>query len=301
MPEIHAPPADPRRLSKAQEIIASGGVVRVAPDRWQVSSQSGSGHHIVSRMGANGTAGLACTCPDWLGRNDVEAGLPLSVCKHVLAVDLVVGAGNGHTQETANDRPTTGPHEGADEAVEALSEDAEEEVQEEIREVLSEMSADVALWQIAELEEGIEQIESLARKEASVIESWRASEVGRLHQRIQDLAGLLGGFIRNQQRKTLHLPHGELRLRAMPDRISINEAEFRLDREEFVRVIPEQRVPDLQKIKQHLKTTGEIPDGIEVHFQDAKFTYVTMRQKLQTQKKEVNELYGDPPQAQAAD
>jgi len=299
MPEIHAPPIDPRRLAKAQEIIALGGVVQVDRDRWRVASQSGSGHHVVSRIGANGTSGLACTCPDWLGRNDIEAGLSLSACKHVLAVEIAC-SGSGSIPQDTGEASHARPFQ--DEAADLPPDEAEEEVQEAIKEILSEMSADVALWQIAELEEGIEQIEALARKEAAVIESWRASEVGRLHQRIQELSGLLDGFMRHQERKTLHLPHGELRLRAMPERVVINEAEFRLDREEFVRVIPEQRVPDLLKVRQHIKATGEIPEGVEVHFQDPKFSYVTMRQKLLDQKrKEVNAVYGELQQAQAAD
>ena len=289
---------DARRLHKAQEIIASGGVVQVGPGTWRVTSQPGFGHHVVSRIGANGTAALACTCPDWTGRNDLEAGLSLSACKHVLAVETLCG-GNGRVPEDANEGSGAMPFD--DQVVDHPTDEDEEEVEAEIRECRHEQQADIILWTIGVLEEQIEQVEALARQESAVIESWRASEVGRLHQRIQDLSGLLGGFMRHKDRKTLHLPHGELRLRAMPDRITINAAEFRLDRTEFVRVIPEQRVPDLQKIKAHLKATGEIPDGVGIEPQAPKFTYLTMRQKLQSQKESEVKKDREYPQAAAAD
>jgi hypothetical protein len=43
----------------------------------------------------------------------------------------------------------------------------------------------------------------------------------------------------------------------------------------LVRTVPEEIAPDLQAIVNHIKTTGEIPAGVEFISGDTKFSYTT--------------------------
>ena len=269
-------PADSRRLEKARSIVSAGGVTQIEPDTWRVASQSGTGHHVVTRIGLNGDSALSCTCADWQGRNNTDAGVPIAACKHAIAVELLENGGV--------------PEETPDSFEESVASDGEvsEEVEEKIQEVSSQLAADAVLWQITELEAAIEQVEDIAHQETSVIEIWKTAETGILQRRIGLMSAALEPFMRAQNRKTVRLPHGELRLRALQDKIEVDRDAFDFTREDLVRIIPEQREPDLKAIRANLKSTGEIPDGVEITPQAPKFSYKTLREEVKSKRKEVD-------------
>ena len=246
-------PLDPRRLEKARAILASGGVSRLDDHTWQVASQTGSGYHLVTRQG-EGLEGLECSCADFMGRNYPEMGVQ-APCKHCLAVVLAEGL-------IESEQPPAGEYD--------------EEVEEEIQEVTSRLQADGLLWQIGQLGGELQEIRNLARHEIEQIQWWEEGETRRLQECIGRLSTALEGFLRRQDRKTLHLPHGALKLRAQPPRVNIVDlAAFPLDREELVRIVPEQRLPDKRKIRAHLEATGEIPPGVEIEAPEPRFSFTT--------------------------
>jgi hypothetical protein len=162
------PQIDPKRLEKARAILADGGgVTQIDASTFRVTSQTGSGHHLVSIEGPEGLADLRCSCPDFMGRNYPEIGLQASPCKHVLALAL----SEGWLKDDAPLPPAL------------FVQDEEEEGGEEasaISEVNSRLDADSLLWQIGQLQSEIDQINVLAQQEIDQITRWQEREKGKL-------------------------------------------------------------------------------------------------------------------------
>lgn len=252
---------DPQRMDKAQAILASGAIRQIDETTWQVASQSGSGHHLVRRQGPQGLEDLECSCADFMGRNRPEIGIK-APCKHCVSVAL------GEGWISANGTLPNGDLAAAGEF--------DEEVEEEIGEVTSRLQADGLLWQVSHLEVEMEEIRNLAGAEIAQIKNWEEQEINRLQHHLNRLTTPLEAYLRHQDRKTLRLPHGEIKLRAQPPRIIIVDlATFPMERDELIRIVPEQRVPDKRKIKAHLEATGEIPPGVEVETQESRFSFST--------------------------
>ena len=254
---------DEKRLGRAHAILAAGGVKRIDESTYEVSSQTGSGHHLVTQEGPEGLMSLRCTCPDFMGRSIPEEGL-FSFCKHCLAVALSEGwLDDDPPPPMALRILDTGDEEGE-----------EDDFAIEFEEVTSRLQADALLWQLGKLEAEIQEINALAAAEIAQIQRWQEREGGKLEERATAFSAPLKAFLRREERKSLRLPHGELKLRKLPDKIIVHEEVFNYNREEFIRVIPEKREPDLPKIKKHLKATGELLVGVDLQLGEQKFTAV---------------------------
>ncbi len=117
---------------------------------------------------------------------------------------------------------------------------------EERRLQLNTLQADQCLAKIAELEQKLVDVESLAAKEQILIEKYRQAESDRITKRIHWLAVSLEAFMREHDKavgdKSLQLPHCQLKLRQQRDRIIIENAELLMptaSKHNLVRVIPE--------------------------------------------------------------
>ena len=89
----------------------------------------------------------------------------------------------------------------------------------------------------------------------------------------------LEAFLKRENRKSLQLPHGSLKSRKAPDRIIVDPAHFDWSREEFVKVIPEQRKPDTIQLRKHLKATGELLPGVDVEPGEVRFSLKAERSR----------------------
>jgi hypothetical protein len=271
---------DPKRLQKARALLSSGAVTRVDQSTWQVASQTGSGWHLVNLDGPKGeVSSLRCSCPDWNSRNFVQVNLDGpevglgAPCKHCLSVCLA--------ENWLEDNP---PPPSAPQALFAEEPDEEDEFGEfavEFEEITDRLQADSLLWQIGQLEEEIAEIDSLAEKEVAQIERWRVRERSKLEERVTAFSGGLQAFLRKEGRKSLSLPHGKLQFRKNPDRVSIDEQLFDWEREEFIRVVPEQKKPNLSAIKKHLKQTGEIIEGAQLQWGEEQFSAIPDKSKVE--------------------
>jgi hypothetical protein len=142
------------------------------------------------------------------------------------------------------------------------------------------LRADQILAAIAKLEEGMAEVNVLCDSELKLIEEYRASEINRLDKKRSWLLFNLDGFMRTTGEKTLRLPHGTLKLRKGRDRVAVVAMEQFLkigQKLGLVRKIPESVAPDLQAILNHVRTTGEVPPGIEVIPAEVKFSYSTTK------------------------
>lgn len=134
--------------------------------------------------------------------------------------------------------------------------------------------ADSLLWQIAQLEMEQERNNRSADHQIKRIQLWQRAENQQLQKRIESKAILLRNYMEHTGKRTENLVNGSIRLRKQQPKITIQNC-FDLEQDSFVRIIPEQRKPDLRAIRKHLKETGEVLPGTEVEMQPDKLSWET--------------------------
>jgi len=155
-----------------------------------------------------------------------------------------------------------------------------EQAEEGRRLEMNKLRADHLLMAIEVLEGQVAEVNQIADDEIKLIQDFRRVEEDRLQKKVRWLAWNLDQFMRSTDVKTLRLPHGILKLRTGRDKLEIADVTKFLespDGKAFLRVIPESYQPDLNAIHEHIKSTGHIPDGVNVISGEVKFTYQTYR------------------------
>ena len=140
------------------------------------------------------------------------------------------------------------------------------------------MRADQLLTAVSVIECHMADANELVDKEIRLLEEYRSKELGRLDKQRSWLVFNLDGYMRSTGDKTLRLPHGILKLRKGRDKVAITALDQFLavgPKLGLVRTVPEEHAPDLQAIVNHIKTTREIPAGVEFISGDTKFSYTT--------------------------
>ena len=140
------------------------------------------------------------------------------------------------------------------------------------------LRADQLLSAVAVLESHMSDVNELVDKEIRLLEEYRSNELSRLERKRSWLVFNLDGFMRSTGEKTIRLPHGILKLRKGKDRIAVVAMEKFLaigKKLGLLRSVPESFSPDIQAILTRIKTTGEIPEGIEFIPGEPKFSYNT--------------------------
>ena len=156
------------------------------------------------------------------------------------------------------------------------------------------LRADQILAAFGKLEEGMAEVNELCDKELKLIEEYQANELARLDKKRSWVVFNLDGFMRSTGEKTLRLPHGSLKLRKGRDKVAVVALEEFLkigSKLNLVRSVPEQITPDIQAIINHIKTTGEIPTGVQFIPADVRFSYTTNGENDDTER-ERNETEG---------
>lgn len=125
---------------------------------------------------------------------------------------------------------------------------------------------DLVIAEVAKLETEIAANFTETKKEVEIINEWALKRNSVLQERANLLKLKLEGYIRGEGRKTISLPHGELKIRKMPDKVEISDMELFLSKanSQMVTVVPELVKPDLTKIKAFIKMTTKVPEGIAV-------------------------------------
>jgi hypothetical protein len=131
------------------------------------------------------------------------------------------------------------------------------------------------LWRIKYLEDEIGQYKSTAEKLMQEIETWLAHKSNQKQSQIDFLSGRMEEYLRTREIKSMSLPAGLIGLRKSQDKIEITNEELFYEKADagLIRKIPETQEPDLKKIKEQIKLTGEVPDGVDVVSQESKFYY----------------------------
>lgn len=153
-----------------------------------------------------------------------------------------------------------------------------EEADEKKRIEMDRLRADQLLAAVAVLEGQMADVNDIVEKETRILEEYRSNELARLDKKRAWLLFNLEAYARATGEKTMRLPHGVLRLRKGRDRVAVVSMEKLLQvagKFGLVRTVPESVTPDNQAILNRIKSTGEIPAGIEYIPADVKFTYST--------------------------
>ena len=133
---------------------------------------------------------------------------------------------------------------------------------------------DLVVKEVARLEGEIAVVTSNTDREVAIIKDWALERNVKFFDRIEFLQLKLEAFIRAQDKKTIELPHGTLKLRAKPDKVEITDMELFLKSatKDLVIIKPEEIKPSLTNIKKWIKMTSKVPDGVAVIEGKTEFT-----------------------------
>lgn len=139
----------------------------------------------------------------------------------------------------------------------------------------TEVFIDLLLLRIKSLQDEIADNFSNADKEIEIIKNWALSKNTVLQERINLIEKQLEQFARSSEKKTIDLPNGILKVRKSPDKAEIEDLELFLSKAnaDLVTVIPEQIKPNLKNIKNFIKMTTKVPDGVKVIEGKEEFSY----------------------------
>lgn len=125
---------------------------------------------------------------------------------------------------------------------------------------------DLLILEVSKLEAEIAVNFEEAKKEVEIINDWALNHNSAIQEKVDFLKLKLEAYIREESKKTISLPHGELKIRKMPDKVEITDMDLFLAKanSQMLTVIPETVKADLNKIKAFIKTSTKIPDGVSV-------------------------------------
>ena len=131
--------------------------------------------------------------------------------------------------------------------------------------------ADRILQIIAKFDCQLSEINTGAKEMITRIEDWQRARIEPIEKQKQFYCNLLRSYLVQKDRKTEKLPTGTIQLRKMPDEIVIDDSEAVM-LAGFKRETVKYSV-DKTKLRNHIKQTGEIPDGADVLPQEPRFNY----------------------------
>ena len=131
------------------------------------------------------------------------------------------------------------------------------------------------LWVIKMKEKAIENINATAAKLIHDIEEWQERKIQQNQGQIEFLCTIMQNYLKQKNLKSLQLAPGTIGMRKQQDKILIIDEELFYEKADagLLRRIPEAYEPDMKKIKEHIKTSSVIPDGVDVTPQEPKFYY----------------------------
>ena len=141
---------------------------------------------------------------------------------------------------------------------------------EEVREAKTLADVDYLLGKISTLDAEIEEINESTEIQVNRINQWRESRIESIEKQKQYFLPSLHAFIQQSGKRTIKLVNGNINLRKLQPKLEIIDEEIIPN--QFIK-IREVSTIDKSGIKAHIKSTGEIPDGVDYIEQNDKFVY----------------------------
>ncbi|WKZ69154.1 MAG: host-nuclease inhibitor Gam family protein [Melioribacteraceae bacterium] len=124
---------------------------------------------------------------------------------------------------------------------------------------------DMLIVDIINEQKRINEINDQTKREIELINQWKDSMITKHLDRIEFLETKLHAFIVESNVKTIDLPHGKLQIRKRPDKVEVIDVDTFIisAKSEMLKAIPESYKPDLNGIKNYIKRTGIVPEGVK--------------------------------------
>jgi len=141
---------------------------------------------------------------------------------------------------------------------------------EEVREAKTLADCDYILGKVASFDAEIAEIEESASTQIERVKQWEESRINSIEKQKQHFLPSLHAFIQQSGKRTIKLVNGDINLRKLQPKLEIIDDE--IIPPQFIKV---REVSSIDKtgIKAHIKSTGEIPEGVDYIQQDDKFGY----------------------------
>ena len=147
-----------------------------------------------------------------------------------------------------------------------------DEIMEDVQDAKTMAQADFILAKIAEIDMQIVEVRESHQTQLERLNIWRETRTISLPKQIDYYMPFLRAYMERTGSKTEHLSNGELRLRKQQPLIEIIDEQLLLNSGEFVRTKTTTSI-DKAGIRSHIKSTGEVPSGIDFQEQPDKFSY----------------------------
>ncbi|MBI2417240.1 MAG: host-nuclease inhibitor Gam family protein [Ignavibacteriales bacterium] len=134
---------------------------------------------------------------------------------------------------------------------------------------------DLLLLQVQQMQEQIAYNFAEAEKEVAIINDWALRKNHGIQVKVEFIEKKLEAFMREKGVKNLELAHGKLLMRKKPDKVELQDVGLFLKHAtpELLAVKPEEVKPDMQKIKQYLKTHYKAMPGVVIVPGEEEFSY----------------------------
>jgi len=138
-----------------------------------------------------------------------------------------------------------------------------------------EIKLDKYLWVIRQKELELCKCKALAEESINRTQGWLEKKEHTIQSAINFLSVQMRNYLHQNSLNKLSLPNGSIGFRKQLDSIEITDEELFLTTaaSELLRHVPEKFEADLKSIKDYIKTTSEIPAGVELKSKDPKFYY----------------------------
>jgi len=143
-------------------------------------------------------------------------------------------------------------------------------------EVEPEIKLDKYLWVIRQKENELQRCKALAEQSINRSQNWFDKKENTINSAIEFLSGQMRNYLKQNKLKSLSLPNGNIGFRKQSDVVIIQSEEIFLAnaKPELLRHTEESYEPDLKAIKDYIKKSGgDLPKGIDLKPQEAKFYY----------------------------
>ncbi|MBC8303181.1 MAG: host-nuclease inhibitor Gam family protein [Pelagibacterales bacterium] len=141
---------------------------------------------------------------------------------------------------------------------------------EEVQEAKTLADVDYILGKVSTFDAEIEEIEQSAETQINRINEWKELRINSIEKQKEYYIPSLHAFIQQSGKRTIKLVNGNINLRKRQPKLEIVDEEIIPN--QFIK-IREVSTIDKSGIKAHIKSTGEIPEGVDYVEQDDKFGY----------------------------
>jgi len=118
-----------------------------------------------------------------------------------------------------------------------------------------------------------------AKRETDRVEAWRDKEMAKIDRRRAWLSGSLQAFLWSSKAKSIKFPAGTLKRTMGRERVTVEDEEAFIERHRGTELVRVKEEVAKSAISAHIKTTGEVPEGVELEGAEDTFSITLTEEK----------------------